>query len=44
MLISTLLGHKETSPGFKGKYMEIWQNTLPENPLPTLMEIGLVIV
>ena len=44
MLIFTLLGHKETSPGFQGKYMEVQQNTLPENPLPTLMEMGLVIV
>ena len=44
MLIFTLLGYKEISPGFQGRYMEIQQNILPENPLPTLMEMGLVIV
>ena len=44
MLIFTLLGLKEIFPDFQGRYMEIQQNILPENPLPTLMEMGLMIV
>ena len=44
MLIFTLLGHKRIFPDFQGRYMEIQQNILPENPLPTLMEMGLMIV
>ena len=43
MLIFTLLGLKEIFPDFQGRYMEIQQNILPENPLPTLMEMGLMI-
>ena len=38
MLIFTLLGLKEIFPDLQGRYMEIQQNILPENPLPTLME------
>ena len=42
MLIFTLLGHKRIFPNFQGRYIQ--QNILPENPLPTLMEMGLMIV
>ena len=35
MVVFTLLGHKEGSLGFQGRYMKVQQNTLPENPLPT---------
>ena len=44
ILIFTLLGHKENSLGFPGKIYESTANNLPENPLPTLMEMGLMIV
>ena len=44
MLIFTLLGNKGIFPDFQGRYMEVQQNILPENPLPTLMEMGLMIV
>ena len=44
MLIFTLLGYKRIFPDLQGRYIEIQQNILPENPLPTLMEMGLMIV
>ena len=44
MLTFMLLGHKRIFPDFQGQYMEVQQNILPENPLPNLMEMGLIIV